>query len=423
MFQSRSDRRRRPDPLGAPDRPARSSGRSAGSSPTRAARRTIVDGIEQAPVKLVDENSAGDAMFRDRLARGAAQPVRHAGRALGVRRHAGPAAAAVPVPRGRQKPRRATPRPPASRSGSRGDYAVGYTWDAASGTWLRSTDGRPFMAAVRRADRDRRTSSCSRSTYTGRRRRRGRRGAARRAGERRWCCSDGIVDRGTLGAARQGRSRCSCATADGKPIAARPPAAPGSSCPTSRTPSTVRPGAAAAHGCHHGLVVTTARRRILRARDEAPGTLGSHVRTPCHRNRPGQARPGRDAARRRDHGRRQRRAGPDRRGRRRRRGDGARAGPRRHPPRRWRRPHVGPGDDRGDPGRGHDPGDGEVPHRPLRRGAGARVARRRLHRRVRGAHPGRRGAPRRQVVVHRRRSCAAPPTSARRCGASPRARA
>ena len=36
--------------------------------------------------------------------------------------------------------------------------------------------------------------------------------------------------------------------------------------------------------------------------------------------------------------------------------------------------------------------------------------------------PGRRGPPHRQVGVHRLRSCAAPPTSARRCAASPRAR-
>ena len=57
------------------------------------------------------------------------------------------------------------------------------------------------------------------------------------------------------------------------------------------------------------------------------------------------------------------------------------------------------------------------------RGPGARGARRRLHRRERGAHPGRRGVPRRQVGRSPCRSCAAPPTSARRCGASPRARA
>src|SRR6185312_6556732 len=40
------------------------------------------------------------------------------------------------------------------------------------------------------------------------------------------------------------------------------------------------------------------------------------------------------------------------------------------------------------------------PDRPLRRGQGAAVARRRLRRRVRGADPGRRGPPHRQVGVH-----------------------
>ena len=45
-----------------------------------------------------------------------------------------------------------------------------------------------------------------------------------------------------------------------------------------------------------------------------------------------------------------------------------------------------PVDDRGDHGRGHDPGHGEGAHRPLRRGAGPRSPRRRLHRRVRGPH-------------------------------------
>ena len=48
-----------------------------------------------------------------------------------------------------------------------------------------------------------------------------------------------------------------------------------------------------------------------------------------------------------------------------------------------------------------DPGDGQGPHRPLRRGAGAAEPRRRLHRRVRGAHPGRLRQPHRQVGVHR----------------------
>ncbi len=47
-----------------------------------------------------------------------------------------------------------------------------------------------------------------------------------------------------------------------------------------------------------------------------------------------------------------------------------------------------------------DPGHGQGPHRPLRRGAGAAVPRRRLRRRVRGAHPGRLRPPHRQVGLH-----------------------
>ena len=58
-----------------------------------------------------------------------------------------------------------------------------------------------------------------------------------------------------------------------------------------------------------------------------------------------------------------------------------------------------PDQDRGDPaGRDH-PGDGQGADRPLRGGPGARGARGRLHRRVRGADAGRRGAPHRQVAL------------------------
>ena len=60
-----------------------------------------------------------------------------------------------------------------------------------------------------------------------------------------------------------------------------------------------------------------------------------------------------------------------------------------------------PHQDRGDQGGRDDPRDGQGPDRALRRGADPAVARRRLHRRVRGAHPGRRGVPHRQVGVHR----------------------
>ena len=51
---------------------------------------------------------------------------------------------------------------------------------------------------------------------------------------------------------------------------------------------------------------------------------------------------------------------------------GARARPGRHPPRRRRRAHVRSREDPGDPGGRDDPGHGEVPHRPLRRGADPR---------------------------------------------------
>jgi hypothetical protein len=50
------------------------------------------------------------------------------------------------------------------------------------------------------------------------------------------------------------------------------------------------------------------------------------------------------------------------------------------------------------------------------------VAGRRLHRRVRGPHSGRLREPHRQVGSSRCPSCAAPPTSARRCAGSPRVR-
>ena len=64
---------------------------------------------------------------------------------------------------------------------------------------------------------------------------------------------------------------------------------------------------------------------------------------------------------------------------------------------RRRRAHERPRADPRDHGGGHHPGHGQGAHRPLRRGADPGSARRRLHRRERGAHPGRRGAPHRQA--------------------------
>ena len=69
---------------------------------------------------------------------------------------------------------------------------------------------------------------------------------------------------------------------------------------------------------------------------------------------------------------------------------------------------------------GLDPGDGEGPHRPLRRGAGARGARRRLHRRVRGPHSRRRDEPHRQARLQGPVRVRLPRTSARRSAGSTR---
>ena len=137
---------------------------------------------------------------------------------------------------------------------------------------------------------------------------------------------------------------------------------------------------------------------ISRRRKAAPR---AHAESIADRHRARQARHGRDAQGRRDHGRRHARAGEDRRGRRRRRRHGAGAGARRHPRAGRRRPDVRPRHDRRHHrGRLH-PRHGQGPHRPLRRGAGPAGPRRRLRRRVRGAHPRRRGPPHRQVGVHR----------------------
>ena len=129
-----------------------------------------------------------------------------------------------------------------------------------------------------------------------------------------------------------------------------------------------------------------------------------------------------DAQGRRHHGRRHARSGQDRRGRRRRRRDGPRARPGRYPRRGRRRPDERSLDDRGDHERRHDPGDGQGPDRAFRRGPGARGARRRLHRRVRGPDAGRRDQPHRQARRSRFRSCAAAATWARRSGGSTKAR-
>ena len=148
---------------------------------------------------------------------------------------------------------------------------------------------------------------------------------------------------------------------------------------------------AATHGSRAGS------RCLISLSDPKRGSHGRAERTETRRSQA--HRPGRDAQGRRHHGRHQRRAGEDRRGRGRGLGDGAGARALGHPARRRRGAHVAGEEDPGDPEGGDHPRDGQGPDRPLRRGADPGGARRGLHRRVRGAHAGRRALPHRQVRV------------------------
>jgi hypothetical protein len=103
-----------------------------------------LDAIAAAPVTLVDENRADDAMFRDR-----SRSAPHNLFGSPDRLWAFDGEPVPPPPLFRYlapnaKTPTATPAASASIGYGRG-YAVGYSWDAALGAWLRSTDGRPFV--------------------------------------------------------------------------------------------------------------------------------------------------------------------------------------------------------------------------------------------------------------------------------------
>ena len=106
---------------------------------------------------------------------------------------------------------------------------------------------------------------------------------------------------------------------------------------------------------------------------------------------------GPDAQGRRHHGCRHPRPGAHRGGRGRRRGHGAGARAGGHPRHRRRGPHERPRAHQRHHGCRDHPGHGQGAHRPLRGSPGPGGAGRRLHRRVGGAHPGRRGQPHRQA--------------------------
>ena len=103
----------------------------------------IVRAIEAAPVTLVDENAAGDAMFRDRDRRA---PHDLFGRPDALWAFGGEPAPPPPLFEYLKAGRAPVGSPTTSAAiAFRGDYQVGYDWDAASGTWLRSSGGRPFV--------------------------------------------------------------------------------------------------------------------------------------------------------------------------------------------------------------------------------------------------------------------------------------
>ena len=101
-----------------------------------------VQGIQKAPVKLVNESDAGAAMFRD--------PSRRAPHNLYARPPALFSLGGNPTPPPPLFGYSTTPITSGAAAtsvhvGFAGEFAVTYTWDAPSGTWLRATASGPFM--------------------------------------------------------------------------------------------------------------------------------------------------------------------------------------------------------------------------------------------------------------------------------------
>jgi hypothetical protein len=101
-----------------------------------------VDSISQAPVVRIDESGAGDAMFRDSSRR--APHNLYARTPLLFGRGGEPV---PPPPLFDYSAQPVTAGTPASavHIGFSREFAPTYTWDAASGNWLRSTSAGPFM--------------------------------------------------------------------------------------------------------------------------------------------------------------------------------------------------------------------------------------------------------------------------------------
>jgi Protein of unknown function (DUF3048) N-terminal domain/Protein of unknown function (DUF3048) C-terminal domain len=104
----------------------------------------IVAAIQQAPVKLVDENTAGAAMFRNNSQRA---PHNLYGHPDALWAFGGTPVPPPPLFKYLATGKKAKGTPTlAAAIAYRGVYQVSYTWDATSGTWLRTTNGERFLA-------------------------------------------------------------------------------------------------------------------------------------------------------------------------------------------------------------------------------------------------------------------------------------
>ncbi len=103
-----------------------------------------VDGIKQAPLKLIDESAAGSAMFRDSSRKPPHNLYARPADLFGMGGQPAPPPALFDY----------SPTPITAGvavasvhiSFSSREFAPTYTWDGGSGTWLRSTSAGPFMA-------------------------------------------------------------------------------------------------------------------------------------------------------------------------------------------------------------------------------------------------------------------------------------
>ncbi|MGZ6954198.1 MAG: DUF3048 domain-containing protein, partial [Acidimicrobiia bacterium] len=101
-----------------------------------------INGISQAPVKLVDESKAGSAMFRDSARR---PPHNLYARPPALFAMGGDPTPPPPLFQYSKGPATAGTPATAVHIGFSREFAPTYTWDAASGTWLRSTPAGPFV--------------------------------------------------------------------------------------------------------------------------------------------------------------------------------------------------------------------------------------------------------------------------------------